>query len=74
MADSIIPLASLYQTTYTLAFKKLSKAMQDRVLACKGDNAIKDPEVDDWITEVAAKAEAKFDGQALPVNQPVNPS
>jgi hypothetical protein len=72
------PLAEQYQKTYQIAFGKLSKAFQDRVLACKADNAIVDPDVDEWIAGVIEQAEAKYDTKqpdsvAAPANPVVKP-
>lgn len=55
------PLAEQYQKTYQIEFGKLSKSFQDRILACKADNKILDPEVNDWIAAIIEQAEAKYD-------------
>jgi hypothetical protein len=51
--------AELYATHYDKQFKKLSKSLQDRVLACKLDNNLKDVEVEAFIKLVIDAAEAE---------------
>ena len=58
MESCINPLANLYRDTYNKEFKKLDKAMQDRVLACKDDNTIVDPEVNEFISRICEIVEA----------------
>lgn len=51
--------AELYATTYDRMFQRLSKQMQERVLACKANNELVDEEVDAFIALVMERAEQK---------------
>lgn len=54
-------LAQIYEMTYGLLFAAQSKEMKDRILACKGDNSIHDPEVDEFVRAVCLAAETAVD-------------
>ena len=51
--------AELYARTYDNLFGRLSKPLQDRVLACKADNKLVDIEVDQFVALVIERAEQK---------------
>ena len=67
--------AELYASHYDKLFKKLSKPMQDRVLACKADNNLKDVDVELFIAQVIDAAEtdeAKLEAKEQQVLKEVN--
>ena len=64
MEPTINPMVEFYRETYAAEFKKLSKTMQDRVLAYKVDDTLLDPEVEEWIGKLCELAEAK---EAAPI-------
>jgi hypothetical protein len=49
--------AAAYERAYHLLFNKLSKPLQDRVLAVKANNDLKDVVVNDFLKSVIAMAE-----------------
>ena len=54
-------LAQIYKTTYDLLFHAQTQEMKDRILACKGDNSINDPDVTEFIRNVCVAAEKVTD-------------
>lgn len=63
--QSQTPLSQIYKATYEALFKKLSTKMQERVLAVKSNNEIKDFEVNEFVRTVCFEAERREAAQEL---------
>jgi len=67
-------LAEIYKLHYDLAFAAQSKEMKERILACKGDNSIKDPDVTEFIRSVCLGAETAVDKNDVIVKSDTQPA